>query len=79
MKKIFLKIKTLMRWYRNGEIYRFDQPIGNQNSYGHEPDFTTEEKRMNRQISRLKMENEILIKYLKGSVYTCISERCNGK
>ncbi|NEY19477.1 hypothetical protein G4D61_05780 [Bacillus ginsengihumi] len=24
------QIKTWMKWYRDGEIYRFDQPIGKQ-------------------------------------------------
>ncbi len=32
------QIKTWMKWYRENQIYRFDQPIGKQYSYGHRPD-----------------------------------------
>lgn len=58
------QIKTWVKWYRDGEIYRFDQPIGKQYSYGHGPEFSTEDERKTRQIDHLKMENEILKKYM---------------
>ena len=58
------QIKTWVKWYRNGEIYRFDQPIGKQYSYGHGPEFSTEDEHKTRQIDHLKMENEILKKYM---------------
>ncbi|MDQ0216950.1 transposase-like protein [Peribacillus cavernae] len=58
------QIKTWMRWYRNGEIYRFDQPIGKQYTFGHGPEFSSEDDRMNNQLTHLKMENEILKKYM---------------
>lgn len=28
------QIKTLMKWYRTDQTYRFQQPVGNQYSYG---------------------------------------------
>ncbi|WP_188208355.1 IS3 family transposase, partial [Alkalibacillus aidingensis] len=56
------QIKTWVRWYRKGEIYRFDQPIGKQYTYGHGPEDRTEDERKDRQINHLKMENEILKK-----------------
>lgn len=58
------QIKTWMSWYRKNEIYRFDQPIGKQYTYGHGPVEQSEEDRMNRQMAHLKMENEILKKYM---------------
>jgi len=58
------QIKTWVKWYHKGEIYRFDQPIGKQYTYGHGPEFSTEDERKNNQINHLKMENEILKKYI---------------
>ncbi len=58
------QIKTWMKWYRNGEVYRFDQPIGKQYTFGHGPEHASENERMNNQMTQLKMENEILKKYL---------------
>jgi len=53
-----------MRWYRANEHYRFDQPIGKQYTYGHGPDSASEDDKRERQMSHLKMENEILKKYM---------------
>lgn len=58
------QIETWMRWYRSNEIHRFDQPIGKQYSFGHGPEFASESEKKDRQNSHLKMENEILKKYL---------------
>ena len=58
------QIQTWIRWYKQGEIYRFDQPIGKQNSFGHGPEFANEDERISNQVTHLKMENEILKKYL---------------
>lgn len=58
------QIKTWMKWYRANEIHRFDQPIGKQYSFGHGPEFASEEEKKDRQYANLKMENEILKKYL---------------
>lgn len=58
------QIQTWMRWYKKGEIYRFDQPIGKQYKYGHGPKFLSEDDRINNQITHLTMENEILKKYI---------------
>jgi len=57
------QVKTWMRWYRNNEMYRFEQPVGKQYSYGHGPETMSENDRKDRQIEHLKMENEILKKY----------------
>ncbi|MFE8700051.1 IS3 family transposase [Cytobacillus sp. FJAT-54145] len=56
------QIKTWMKWYRENQIHRFDQPIGKQYSYGHGPDSQSEDVKKEHQITHLKMENEILKK-----------------
>ncbi|SDD71584.1 Transposase and inactivated derivatives [Terribacillus halophilus] len=58
------QIKTWMKWYRENQLHRFDQPIGKQYSFGHGPEYASKEEKANRQIEHLKMENEILKKYL---------------
>ena len=58
------QISTWMRWYRNNEIYRFDQPIGKQYSYGHGPKDQSENEKQNRKMMHLEMENDILKKYM---------------
>ena len=58
------QIKTWMKWYRENQIHRFDQPIGKQYTYGHGPDSHSAEERKERQMMHLKQENEILKKYL---------------
>ena len=58
------QIQTWMRWYQQGDIYRFDQPIGKQYTYGHGPADQSEDDRKNRQIEHLKIENDILKKYM---------------
>ncbi|WP_337020522.1 IS3 family transposase, partial [Oceanobacillus massiliensis] len=56
------QIKTWMKWYRENQLHRFDQPIGKQYSFGHGPDYISKEEKVNREIENLKMENEILKK-----------------
>lgn len=58
------QIKTWMKWYRENQVHRFDQPIGKQYSYGHGPDSSSDEEKKERQMNHLKQENEILKKYL---------------
>lgn len=58
------QVETWMRWYKNGENYRFDQPIGKQYTFGHGPEFSSEDERIKNQVAHLTMENEILKKYL---------------
>jgi len=54
------QVETWVRWYKKGEIYRFDQLIGKQYSFGHGPEFGSEDERTSNQVNHLKMENEIL-------------------
>ncbi|MDM5317967.1 IS3 family transposase [Fictibacillus sp. b24] len=56
------QINTWMRWYRDNEVHRFDQPIGKQYSYGLGPNSLSEEEKKERQFNHYKQENEILKK-----------------
>ena len=58
------QIAAWMKWYRNNEIYRFDQPVGKQYAYGFRHDFKNEQERKDHQLSQLEMENEVLKKYI---------------
>ncbi|MDF2788512.1 MAG: transposase [Neobacillus sp.] len=58
------QIKTWMKWHRENQIYRFNQPIGKQYTFGHGPDTQSDAEKKEHQITHLKMENEILKKYL---------------
>lgn len=48
-----------MRWYRNNELYRFEQPVGKQYKYGHKPEILTDKDKANRNLMYLEMENVI--------------------
>ena len=58
------QISTWIRWYKQGELYRFDPPIGKQYTYGHGHEGRSDDEWKNRQIEHLKMENDILKKYI---------------
>jgi len=58
------QIKTWMKWYRDNQVHRYNQPIGKQYTYGHGPDMLSEDEKNKRQIQHLKQENDILKKYL---------------
>lgn len=57
------QIETWMRWYRNNEMHRFDQPVGKQYMYGHGPEDMSTEEVSHRKLRHLEMENDILKKY----------------
>lgn len=57
------QVTTWMRWFKNNELHRFDQPVGKQYSYGKGPNDTAKEDIVNRKMMHLQMENEILKKY----------------
>lgn len=54
------QVETWMRWYRSIELYRFDQPIRKQYIYGHAPESVSKDDKRERQMSHLKIKNEIL-------------------
>ncbi len=57
------QVETWWRWYRNGEINRFNQPVGKQYSYGKGPEGSTPEETMKLRIKSLEQQIELLKKY----------------
>ncbi|WP_182528374.1 IS3 family transposase [Priestia aryabhattai] len=55
----YTQLKRWMRWYKNGEMHRFEQPVGKQYSYGKGPGFKDE-------MSKLKAENQYLTQQIEG-------------
>ncbi|MFD2087339.1 IS3 family transposase [Brevibacillus brevis] len=53
------QVETWLRWYRNRETHRFEQPVGKQYTYGKGPEVTSE-------VERLKQENRFLKQQLDG-------------
>ena len=67
------QIKTWMKWYRNNELYRFDQPVGKPYTYGYGPERESEQEMKDRKMMHLEMEIEILKKFM------AIAKELNGK
>ncbi|MBT2714320.1 helix-turn-helix domain-containing protein, partial [Pseudomonas sp. ISL-88] len=36
------QLKTWMKWYKAGELHRFEQPVGKQYSFGKGPEYENE-------------------------------------
>jgi transposase-like protein len=47
------QVQTWMRWHRNGEMHRLEQPVGKQYSFGKGPEVSDE-------LALLKAENRFL-------------------
>lgn len=57
------QLKTWMRWYKNGEMHRFEQPVGKQYSYGKGPNDETEIAKLQAENRYLKQQVDVLKKY----------------
>lgn len=57
------QVETWMRWYRNGEVNRLEQPVGKQYSYGKGPAYTSELEQLKAENHFLKQQIEVLKKY----------------
>lgn len=62
--KNITQVKTWWRWYRNGEHYRFSQPVGKQYTFGKGPERDTVEETQRLRIKSLEQQIELLKKYL---------------
>lgn len=58
------QIKTWWRWYNNGEIHRLHQPIGKQYTFGKGPEGSTLQETLKIQNESLKLQVNLLKKYL---------------
>ena len=68
LKKLGIKnesqVKTWVKWFQNGETYRFEQPVGKQYSYGKGfVENLSGSERDQLELKRLRLENEVLKKY----------------
>ena len=57
------QVDTWLRWYKKGEMHRFDQPVGKQYTYGKGPEKLTEVERLQNENLFLKQQLEVLKKY----------------
>lgn len=57
------QVETWMRWYKNGEMHRFDQPVGKQYTYGKGPENLSEVELLKNENLFLKQQLEVLKKY----------------
>lgn len=57
------QIKTWMKWFREGQVHRFSQPVGKQYTYGKGPDGLSEVEELKRTNKQLETQLEILKKY----------------
>ena len=54
------QVRTWIRWYRNGEAHRFEQPPGKQYSFNKGVLELTELERLRLRVKQLEMHNELL-------------------
>ncbi|MFD1205692.1 MULTISPECIES: hypothetical protein [Sporosarcina] len=57
------QIKTWMKWYREGEMYRLQQPVGKQYTYGKGPEYGSETAKLQAENRYLRQQVDILKKY----------------
>ncbi|SYX83681.1 transposase [Paenibacillus alvei] len=57
------QLKVWMKWYREGELHRLDQPVGKQYSYGKGPEYTSELEKVKAENRFLKQQLDVLKKY----------------
>ena len=57
------QLKRWMKWYREGELHRLEQPVGKQYSFGKGPEFTSETEKLQAEIRFLKQQIEVLKKH----------------
>lgn len=57
------QVETWMRWYKNGEIHRFEQPVGKQCTFNKEHKYASEQAKLEAENRYLKQQIEVLKKY----------------
>ncbi len=57
------QLKVWLRWYRNGELYRLEQPVGKQYSYGKGPEVESEVEMLRTENRFLKQQIDVLKKF----------------
>lgn len=57
------QVETWMRWHRNGQLNRLEQPVGKQYSYGKGPEYASELEKVKAENRFLKQQIDVLKKY----------------
>lgn len=57
------QLKVWLRWYRNGELYRLEQPVGKQYSYGKGSEVESEVEMLRTENRFLKQQIDVLKKF----------------
>lgn len=57
------QVKTWMKWYRNDELNRLEQPVGKQYSYGKGPEYMSELEKLKTENRFLKQQLDVLKKF----------------
>lgn len=57
------QVDTWVRWYKSGEVHRFEQPVGKQYAYGKGPTYSSELEKLQAENRFLRQQNEVLKKY----------------
>ena len=65
------QLKTWMKWYRNGEHRRFEQPVGKQYTFGKGPENENETAKLKAENRYLKQQIEVLKKYVESERKWC--------
>ncbi|MCI2257243.1 IS3 family transposase [Domibacillus sp. PGB-M46] len=56
------QLKTWMKWYKAGELHRFEQPVGKQYSFGKDPEDKSETEKLKAENRYLKQQIEVFKK-----------------
>ncbi len=57
------QLKVWIKWYREGDLHRLEQPVGKQYSYGKGPEYTSELEKVKAENRFLRQQLEVLKKY----------------
>lgn len=57
------QLKVWMKWYREGDVHRLEQPVGKQYSYGKGPEYASELEKIKAENRFLKQQIDVLKKY----------------
>lgn len=57
------QVETWMRGYKNGEAYRFEQPLGKQYTFLKNPEHESEQAKLKADNRNLKQQIEVIKKY----------------
>lgn len=72
------QLKVWMKWYREGELHRLEQPVGKQYSFGKGPKYLSELEKVKAENRFLKQQLEVLKKYKELERRYCLESQSHG-